>query len=272
MAVRTTTFPYDAIDVAFGGNIVEGLLNATLQLTQDTHETVAATPSEWVALCKGMRGWQISADGGWVETNPECGIGATLSLDGGTADLKGVTDVRISIQVSMSESSSQSSSGQKEYQPTKIRTSLSIDGRYYDPLGTGSNLDDITTNVGAGTGSLSVALDFGTGSSITFTGYATSLEVNRADDEVVGITAEILATGTVTDGTAGATGLDAIMTALFARSSATVLFGSDTATETEWTGTAYVANMDITIPVAGQITWSSTWQGSGAITQQANAA
>lgn len=265
MAARTTTFDYSDLDLKIDGTELQGLINCNLTINLELAETVAAAPTAWQDYCKGLVDWTISGSGGWIETAAECGVGATLKLDGSNAML-GVADCDYTFDVAMSEISAQSSGGFREYAPSLRTMTMNMNGMYYDPANAATNEGGLYDCVAERTSSLSVIQTFGTGSTLSFTGYPSTYSLDRSRGEHVKIAATIMATGAVTDGTAGQATIDSFLTKLYSEAAITALLTSSSAGDTELSGSTYVQSFGISIPMSGRIEYNFVLRGSGVLT------
>lgn len=265
MASRTTTFDYSEFALYVDGSELNGVIDKNLEINLELAETVAATPTVWQDYCKGLVDWMVTGSGGWIETAAECGVDSSLKFDGSN-EFYGVQDMDFTINVAMSETSSQSTSGYRTYAPS-IRTAVvNFSGMYYDPASSVGNWGSLYTCAAERTGSLSIVQAFGTGSSISFTGYPNKLVIGSRRGEHVKVSGTILATGAVTDGTAGQASIDALFTKLYAGTSVTALMLPDAADDTAYTGSAFVQSLGASIPMSGRIEYRFTLRGSGALT------
>ena len=266
MAARTTAIPYPDFDFTIAGLGIEGMESGELSISQDLHTTVDGDPDYDTDYCRGMRSWQITGSGSWVETNAECGSAGVVNVAGGSDDLKGVGSFTVSCERTMIDVSSQSSSGSREFLPGRKDVGVTFNGVYFDAASTGANWSEWYADVAEGTGTgMTLALEWGSGSTMTGTAYGDGLTISRPDDGKVELSGSAKYTGTVTDGSAGGTNIDKIVNAFFAGTSVSLKITTAATTETQFVGTAYPSSISWTVPFEGKIEFSYTLQGSGAL-------
>ena len=267
MAASTSAIPFDSFTVKVSDTTfkaVEGLESCSLELTQDLHETTAAVPSYWQDYCKGERSWVINLNGGWVETNPECGAGATINFDG-TNSAKGIASYTLSLEADTINVSSFSSAGVREVLPGRRKGGVSFDGIYFDPAGTGANWSGLLANVNDGTTSCTVDLNFGSTSEVTGTAYGRTLNITRDDNDAVKLAGDLSYTGAITLTTAGATILEKMIDAWTAGTEVTFQITDGASGSTTFLGSGYMVSFSIEVPYNGKITWSAQVAGDGAL-------
>lgn len=267
MAASTTAIPFDKFTVKVndsGYAAVEGLESCVLELAQELNETTAAEPSYWQDYCKGERAWTLNLNGGWVETDPECGAGATITVDG-TNLVKGIASYTLSLEADTINVTSFNSGGVREVLPGRRRGGVSFDGIYFDPAGTGANWDELLANVKDGTTYCDVVLNFGTASEVSGHTYARTVTITRDDNDAVKMAGDMAFTGEIDLDTSGATILEKLIDAWVAGTELAFELRETSQGATTYIGSGYVVSFSIEVPYNGKITWSAQVAGDGAL-------
>lgn len=280
MAVTTTRTRFEDFQVSIAGADIEGLTSAELVLTQNLPQTGSAAPSSDVSYCRGIRSGTLNLAGSFIDadTLPKCGLGATLSLDNGVADFKGLGDVTINATQEVGDVTTQSSSGAREVEPGKRTCSVDLNGVYFDPLGAGANNSEMITDAISGNQTIDVLVDWPTGSSFRMaTAYTENVSITRTEDEaVVQIAGTLRGSGAPTATYDADTTLDSLLQSVHTAASLSYKMvvaasGTPVVGATSYTFSGYCTALTINIPLEEQITWTATVEINGAVTEGAHA-
>lgn len=278
MAATTSYTDGWDLSLAFGGNPVGAETNARLRASAEFLNALSKLNYAWRRTLPGPREWSVEADAfvltsGGAEVN---GSAATLTI-GGVA-LKGWENINIELGTETDPLVDSTTGLDTVLRPTTRFARLSVDGNYFDPLGTGADaLADVIAEVlGDTTAGLAVVVTTGGGTQFSFTGRPGSLEIGANVSQVVKNGIEVEASGAVTNTTSGAdAGITGLLSAFFNAAgvqSGTAVLSTGTATNSEFTGTVYPTALRIQIPQRGLVTMSGTLSGSSALTHQATSA
>lgn len=282
MAATTTVRSSVDFLLHAGGSSIGFGTGGTLTLNQALNDSSSDAATNWQVRTAGARSWSLQADGiinesGTILTGHDSG-GTPLSVTIGGTALKGITSAEVALSCDVAEVVNSTTGLDRALDSAARSLSLTIQGDYYDPLGTGAGaLDDILDELlGTTTAGLATVLTVG-GVSLTFTARPTTASVVKSAGDILKNGLTLVSTGAVTNGTTGLdTGTSALLTAFFttaAAGSVTVLCsGADDSGNAEYTGSAIPSAINISVPYAGNATVSATLEGTGALTKQADAA
>lgn len=280
MATPPTTVQTGVLYViSSGGTDIGGGVDATLTQTQELIETTSKTSSNWKEHIPGIRSWDVSFTNMYYESTAHvkaCDMSFTV---GGTA-LKGVKTVEWSVNASMLDSISSSTSCAREIVPSIRTLTCTVSGEWYDydltTTGTAGDeaLEDVADAIdGTSTSTLACVWNFGAVQSFPFTARPTSLEIAAPNTDIMSYSVTFEATGapgaeTTTNADAGFLLLLADILDSSEIQPWTFLMSTGTAGATEWTGTAYPETLTISADIEGLVQISSTCRGSGDLTKQ----
>lgn len=278
MPAPQTTIPSVDVAIKAGGNIVGATTGGTLTASQASDEAVHDGAASWTDFTTGTRSWSVQAEGildktgGSLITGHDDGT-APLSVTAGGNAVKGLTEAQLTLSQNLAEIVNATTGLTRTLNPTRRSAELALSFDYYDPLATGSEgfkaLQDRL--IGVADGALAVVFGVG-GLELSFQGRPSTSTLTKSTEDILKAGLTIAVAGAITDGSSGlGAGLTALLAAYFGRTPLTVLVGTTTADASEYSGSAYVSQVGLTVPFAGQATVSATLEGSGALTRSATA-
>jgi len=275
MAAPVTTISGVDLVLKIGGSTITQR-EAELFVAAELPSVASKTSANFDETINGARTWGFRLSGPYVESSAEL-AGRTGSISIGGTALKGWETATLSLTSEMPEIVNFSDGLDAKRNPKMRRATLSVDGYYFDPRGTGAGaLDAILAEVlGTTTAGLATVLTFGSAQSVSFTARPSDVNVSAPYTDEVRNRLTLASTSAVTyTSTNAETALGALISAWKAAGVATsvsCLFATATSGASQWTGTAFVSELTVEIPYRAEVSVSATLTGSGAITPAATA-
>ncbi len=265
--------------VKVGGNTIGGEQSGTLVLTLAQTVLTNKGSNYFRKLAASMRSWRIESNGNYVVSSAEIAGNNLSATVAGTA-IKGIRSLAISGECQMIEVANSTTGLDRALLPGVRSMDATVQGDWYDfdldssPTGGDEALEDLQ-NILLGTSSDAVAFvgQVGTNQTFAFDALPSSNSLSMPNEDSGQYSVTVNSADAITATQTGAdTALAAIVSAFAGASEATsvsIEFTPDEVDATEWTGTAYVGQIELNAEFTGDVTWSTTLEGTGALTQQA---
>jgi predicted secreted protein len=274
-----------------GGAIVTGGLDATLRQNVALTEATNKSSSRWSKSICGVRSWNVDTSGHYLvssaeicvngDSNPATFMVGSSSGVGGTA-VKGITNITVECSADMFESVSSTTGLDAEVIPGNRTLMVTIEGEFYDfdlditPTGGDEALEDLHDLIdGTATAAVECTVTWGAAQKLYASFRSESFELSHPHNGIITYSITLKATGSVTapTTTSADTAIAGVLADFFNAAgvqSMVLYLSNDTADYLEWTGTAYLERISLSLPFSGESIagYSATFRGSGALTKQ----
>jgi hypothetical protein len=273
--------------VAVGGKVVtfdnttdtftsvgHGFANATVVRIWTVGGTLPTGASSWTdyhVIATAADTFQVSTTSGGSSVNFTGDGSATLYVG---RVLKGVKRANVALTCGVQDIVNTTTGLNRALLPTTRSASLDVEADWYDPAGTGAEaLDAWLDEIEASTAGSPCAVFFGAAGGFAFTAQAEEFTAAFPSEDRATVTMRAQSDGAITNLSSGNdTGLQSLFTAILASTAATavtLLLASSNSGSTQWTGSAYVTSLSVSIPLEERVEYSATFEGSGALTRGA---